>query len=387
MTNRFQSAHEIAKVYHALADRESLQVYFLQSLGALLSADCFALYYAGKDEKLWLESHENLDQSDFPKITAIAEGVQSSGKIYQHRNSLAVPLVTGNTCLGVSFFQAKQSSSFTEEDSQIAASLSMEFASAVKSLQLMEENLRMARLAAIGQTSSMVVHELKNILQLARLAEEMLSMGLRDQNVKFVDMGTKKIRRALKEMDGFIWEMLSLARDQKLEVLPFALGELFAELEDDLQNKTKAASAILKWQVPSDFPEVLGDRRALLRAFLNLVKNAYEARRGDAIKVTLKAEVVSTEEYRVVIEDDGQGMTDETKARLFQAFYTTKGEHGTGLGLMIVHKTIALHQGRIEIESFVGKGTRFLITLPFSPVGSVISRVFDKRVGDGLSGK
>ena len=292
-----------------------------------------------------------------------------------HKNLLAVPLVSGNNCFGVACLEKSESRSFSAEDSDITVSLGMEFASAIKSIKLLEENIRMERLAAIGQTSSMVVHELKNILQLARLSEEMLQMGLRDNNAKFIAMGQKKIQHALKEMDGFIWEMLSLGRDQKLETKPFTLKELFTELEDDLATKTKASSAILKWELPDDFPEVNADRRAIFRALLNLTKNAYEARRGDAISVTYKVEKLDADYYRIIVEDTGQGMNEETRARLFQAFYTTKGEGGTGLGLMIVGNTVRLHRGTIEVQSEEGKGTRFLIKLPFLPHVALINQV------------
>ena len=373
MQNRFESAREISKVYHAITDRESLQGYFFQSLAGLLSSQSFALYFSGRENKLWLEISEGFSDADLPRLQSVSDGVQISGRPFMHKNLLAVPLVAGNNCFGVACIEAAHTQKFSDEDRDIAVSLGMEFANAVKSIKLMEENIRMERLAAIGQTSSMVVHELKNILQLARLSEEMLQMGLRDNNPKFIEMGNKKIKHALKEMDGFIWEMLSLGRDQKLETQVVVLKELFAELEDDLQTKTKASSAIFKYEVPENFPEVNIDRRAIFRALLNLTKNAYEARKGDAISVTIKTESLNTEYYLVTVSDTGVGMSEETRARLFQAFYTTKGEGGTGLGLMVVGNTIRLHRGTIEVESEVGKGTRFLIKLPYQPTLAVVN--------------
>lgn len=373
--NRFQAAHEISKVYHALSDRESLQAFFLQSLSSLLPPHGYALYLAGVEDKIWLETSDGLDAEFLKKLQSISDGVQLTGKPFLHKTLMSVPLISGNTCFGTLCIQTTNHKNLSEDDCALTRSLGMEFASAFKGIQLLEDNLRMARLAAIGQTSSMVVHELKNILQLARLSEEMLQMGLRDNNPKFIAMGNKKIQHALKEMDGFIWEMLSLARDQKLEPKPFHLSELFAELEEDLQTKTKASSAILKWEVPKDFPEIQADRKALFRALLNLVKNAYEARRGDAITVTLRAQKVDDEFYTIVVTDDGAGMSEQTRARLFQAFYTTKGESGTGLGLMIVGNTVRLHRGTIQVQSEVGKGTSFILKLPFLPVVDLINQL------------
>jgi len=386
MDNRFQAAQEISKVYHALNDRDSLQSYFLQSLTTLISTSSAALYLAGNEDNLWLELNDGFPDDVLPRLKVISESIQISGKPFLHKDLLGVPLIAGSTCFGAAIIQKSHQLAISDEDRDVIKSLGMEFASAIKGIRLLEENVRMERLAAIGQTSSMVVHELKNILQLARLSEEMLNMGVRDNNTKFIEMGTKKIRHALKEMDGFIWEMLSLARDQKLEAEPFPIKDLFVELADDLQTKTKACSAILKWEVPENFQDVYADRKALFRVLLNLVKNAYEAKRGDAITVLLKVEFVDSIYYRIVIQDDGEGMTEQTRARLFQAFHTTKGERGTGLGLMVVQRTIALHQGRIDIETELGKGTRFLITLPLNPLSDLLSRIHDKTRGGNLAG-
>ncbi len=374
--NPFQAIQKISKIYQAMTDRESLQGYFLLSLCDLLSVQSYALYLAGGEDKLWLESSQDIEEASLQRIQSISEGVQISGKPFHHKNLIGVPLLTGHSCLGVVCLEGPKRHLFSDEDIEVATSLAMEFASAIRSLDLMRENIKMARLAAIGETSSMVVHELKNILQLARLSEEMLQMGLRDNNPKFITMGNKKIQHALKEMDGFIWEMLSLARDQKLETASFKLEDFFIELEDDLQVKTKSSNAILVWDVPQNFPAVNADRRALYRAILNLVKNAYEAKKGtDSITVTLRVEKVDAENYRIDVEDTGEGMSAETRARLFQAFYTTKGERGTGLGLMVVANTVRLHRGTIDVISELGRGTCFKINLPFTPLVALINQV------------
>ena len=126
MENRFQSAHEIAKVYHALNDRESLQVYFLQSLSALISANASALYLSGNEDKLWLEVSEGFGSDILPRLKMISEGVQTSGKLFLHKNLMGVPLVAGSRCFGVALVQKSDSHTFSTEDSEVAISLGID---------------------------------------------------------------------------------------------------------------------------------------------------------------------------------------------------------------------------------------------------------------------
>jgi len=72
----------------------------------------------------------------------------------------------------------------------------------------------------------------------------------------------------------------------------------------------------------------------------------------------------TTGPMRLFIEDNGQGMSAEVKARIFEAFFSTKGQKGTGLGLMIIDRTLKMHHGEIRVESEEGKGTTFTLTLP-----------------------
>ena len=100
---------------------------------------------------------------------------------------------------------------------------------------------------------------------------------------------------------------------------------------------------------------------------LNLVKNAFEAFQDrTAACVKIRSRVVDAANYEIAVEDNASGMSEEVRARLFEAFFSTKGKRGTGLGLMVVSRVVKMHRGEIEVESSPGVGTKFILTLPRS---------------------
>ena len=126
------------------------------------------------------------------------------------------------------------------------------------------------------------------------------------------------------------------------------------------------ARAVVATDLAPAVPPVLGDPVALRRILENLVVNALESLDDDGGRVLIATRVERGEDgARVVVEvaDTGRGMTDEQRARIFEDFYTTKAR-GTGLGLSIVRRLVSDLGGRIEVESAVGKGTRFRVELP-----------------------
>ncbi|HPS36397.1 MAG TPA: ATP-binding protein [Candidatus Omnitrophota bacterium] len=74
--------------------------------------------------------------------------------------------------------------------------------------------------------------------------------------------------------------------------------------------------------------------------------------------------MISQEKYELIVEDNASGMPEDVRARLFEMFFTTKGKEGAGLGLLVVARAVKMHQGDIKVESKLGEGTKFTLTLP-----------------------
>jgi signal transduction histidine kinase len=360
----FQAAHEMGKIYHSIAEKSVLCDFFLPSVWPFIRTDQCYLFLAGVRRQLWLEAGSPGTDAP-PDMEKQAEEVFREGKPVLEPCRMLVPLLAGSTALGVAcFVRNGGDQEFTRQDLELAADLTMHLAAALKAITLFEENLKMERLAAVGETLGMVMHEVKNIVQVAKLAEELLRRGLKTQNEKFVAHGMEGIAKATREMDGFVWDMLSLTRNYRLEWQKVRMQSILEELSRDLEDKAAALQAKLDFEVEADFPEIDADGRALYRALLNLVQNALDACDKEESLIRVRVRSRDEKRYDIVIQDNGRGMDQKVQANLFQAFFSSKGKKGTGLGLMIVDRTVKAHHGEIHFESELGQGSTFTVTLP-----------------------
>ncbi len=361
----YQATHEIGRVYDAITDSKVLIDFFLMTTSRFIPAGQNYLFLATRNKTLWLESSVPPVAEISSEVTKEAQKVLEEGKPVALKNRMFLPLIARNSVMGVVCLErTPETSLFTSREIEVCFDLASEFSGALKNILLFEDNIKMERLAAVGQAMGMVVHEIKNIMQLARFSDEMIRMGLKEKNEKFLSTGLSKMEKTLKEMDGFIWEMLSLTKDYQLEPEKIDLAAILAELQDDLQERATGHKIGLDFKADPDFPPVEGDGRSLYRALLNLVKNAFEAFQDTPNAcVKIRARLKDEEHYELIVEDNASGMTEEVKAKLFESFFSTKGKRGTGLGLMVVARTAKMHQGVVRVESQLGAGTKFILTL------------------------
>lgn len=371
MPNRdldFKSAQEIGKIYQSLTDRGSLVGFFLESASKFIGADEGFLFLAGRQEKLWLEGMNPANGAQPSAEMADEAGkVHCAGKPIMHPAALYLPLLVRNDVLGVAVFRKRSAEDpFQQEELDLALGLSSQMAAALKGILLYEDNMRMERLAAVGQTMGMVLHEIKNIVQLAKLSYEFIRRGIDKKEDKYLFRGVSGMGRAMREMEGFTTDMLNLTKEYEIEPQSLNLMMIIKDLREDLEDKARDFNVKLEFDVEAGFPEVDADPRSLYRALLNLLKNAIEAsdnkKAESYVRVRIRSE--NNEFYTIVVEDNGVGMTAEVKAKLFEAFFSTKGRSGTGLGLLTIERTVKHHRGEISVESEPGKGTCFVLHLP-----------------------
>ncbi|MEI7751386.1 MAG: ATP-binding protein [Candidatus Omnitrophota bacterium] len=388
-----QATHELGRVYDSITDSKVLTEFFLTTVSQFIPARQSYLFLAARNKTLLTEATVPPVEKAPEDLVAEAQKMFEGGKPCAVKGRMYLPLIARNSVMGIACLErGTEAPVFTPEEVGIGFDLASEFSGALKNILLFEENIKMERLAAVGQAMGMVVHEIKNIMQLARFSDEMTRMGLKEKNEKFLTTGLSKMAKTLKEMDGFIWEMLSLTKDYQLEPEKVDLGAILAELQSDLAERAAGYQIRLDFKtvpmpisrneveigaVPAtvteknlnagadpDFPAVEGDGRSLYRALLNLVKNAFEAfqNKTDAC-IKICARIIDGEHYELSVEDNACGMSEDVKAKLFEAFFSTKGKRGTGLGLMVVARTAKMHQGTVRVESQPGVGTKFILTL------------------------
>jgi len=168
--------------------------------------------------------------------------------------------------------------------------------------------------------------------------------------------GLDKISSLVKNLKNF--SRLDRAKTAELDVnqgLDDALAMVNHKLNDKIQ--------IIKHY--GDVPHVICSPAQVNQVFLNLLVNAIQAIPSDTGVIDLKTQVID-QYVDISIKDNGDGISKENLARIFEPFFTTKTSgKGTGLGLAIVHKIIKEHQGELNVESQIGRGTQFIISLPF----------------------
>ncbi len=226
------------------------------------------------------------------------------------------------------------------------------------------------KLAAIGVLSSGIAHEIKNPLAIISLSIEefeAISEKLDDQSKSFIQM----IKRAAERANNVIIELLRFARISDLKVEPINLLNLVEGTFVLIQNSSKFKGVNLKHEYTDKTISVLADRILLEQVLFNLLINAIDStERGGNITIKtylLDALIKPASKNKAVIEviDTGCGIPPEILPRIFEPFFTTKEQgQGTGLGLSTVYTLLKRHNGTIDVESTVGSGTKFTITLP-----------------------
>jgi signal transduction histidine kinase len=234
-------------------------------------------------------------------------------------------------------------------------------------LKLREQLVRSEKMAALGQLSAGIAHEIRTPLTSIKIFIQSLEKEIElDENQK---EDFRIIKKEIDRINENVIRFLNFARPEEPFFQQLNIHELIKEILNLLAAKMKASSVDLEISLLDVCPPVEGDPKQLGQVFLNLFVNAIEAMpRGGVLtaRSALKTVPESHEEFlQIFIEDTGCGIPEKDRLYLFDPFFTTK-DAGTGLGLSIVYSIVQKHNGQIEVESQMGKGSRFIISLPAS---------------------
>lgn len=242
--------------------------------------------------------------------------------------------------------------------------------------QLEVQFLRAQRLESIGTLASGIAHDLNNVLSPILMSIELLRMRIHDQDAELLDTLETSAHRGA----DLIRQILGFARGTGTEKSELQLGHLLQAIGKMLRG-TFPKNIGIQTKVPGGTWPVLGSPTQLDQVLMNLCVNARDAMPGGGeLQVTLENVTVTDSDCEnhpagrpgphvcITVADTGMGMPPEVVARIFDAFFTTKGEgKGTGLGLATVQTIVAGHGGFLTVDSKVGSGTRFKVYLPAIP--------------------
>jgi PAS domain S-box-containing protein len=238
--------------------------------------------------------------------------------------------------------------------------------------RLQRELLRSERLAAIGQTVAGVAHGIKNILHGLKGGSYLLDVGFARQDEQKLRKGWDMIKRSVERTSNLVMDLLSYSKEREPEIVACAPNEIAAEVCELVGERAAQGGVAIARELDPAVGTVCMDPQTLHTCLLNLVSNALDACLWDEPgakrwQVTVRTAVEPGERLRVEVVDNGAGMTDDVRAKLFTSFFSTKGHQGTGLGLMVTRKLVEEHGGTIDVRSALGQGTTFTVRLPFRP--------------------
>src|SRR4030043_1040400 len=231
-----------------------------------------------------------------------------------------------------------------------------------RELQKMQEALLQSeKLAAMGRLTSQVAHELNNPIYGIMNTLELLKTEIPPERKRrrILELSLSEIQR-LSEM---LRNMLSFSKPEEEKRKPIKIDELIEGILLVMEKQMKESNIQVQVSFDPDTPEIMASTNQMRQVMLNILKNAKEAMpRGGTLFVR-----TSKKDHRVLIhiQDTGIGISEEIKDKIFDAFFTTKQKvKGVGLGLSVCYGIIKNHGGEIKVESEVGRGTTFIISLP-----------------------
>jgi len=240
-------------------------------------------------------------------------------------------------------------------------------------LEMLQRQLREAqRLAALGELLGTTTHEFNNILM---SVINYAKMGLRHSDEATRTKSLEKILAAGERAAKISKTVLGAARNRSESPEPTDLSAVLQDVMLLLDREMRKYRISVEWDI-QPAPPALAVGNQIQQVLINLLVNARQAMpEGGRLLVRLKHDA-STNMVELTIRDSGAGIPAEKLPRIFDRFYTTKsgpdasGKGGTGLGLATCKEIIDAHQGRIRVESTVGKGTAFIIKLPVAGAAS-----------------
>jgi len=229
-------------------------------------------------------------------------------------------------------------------------------------LQTQQELVRVEKLAAVGELAAGVAHEINNPLAIIRGNAELLQMSLPDDSPQQEEIDI--ISRQVGRMERIVANLLRFARREHKRMSPAPLNAILDEILSQVGHQIPLDGYRFERDYCSDLL-IEADADQLRQVFTNLIVNALQAMPGGG---TLSLSTSVDKEHdrcTVTVADTGVGISAENMGQIFNPFFTTRGD-GTGLGLSVSYGIVRDHGGDISVESRVGEGTSFRVTLPLT---------------------
>ncbi len=242
--------------------------------------------------------------------------------------------------------------------------------------RLLRQLVQSEKMAALGQTVTGIQHSIKNLLNVLKGGSYMVKTGLAKDDRQLLNEGWKMVEDGIQRMTELSASMLQFAREHKLKTVETNLVELIRKVYELSRASFREQGIELALDLPDHAVPLQCDRELIHSVVMDLLSNALDAcswkdyKEKEVPRVRLKVEQERADGYASIeVSDNGEGMSEEVRRKLFTPFFSTKKTKGTGMGLAVASRVVASHGGKIMVESEPGKGATFRVLLPMNGPG------------------
>lgn len=279
---------------------------------------------------------------------------------------ICAPLRTRERIIGVLSARIMASRSFTRTECRVFQAIATMIAIVIEKQRLTEEKLRNENLAAVATSLSEVAHYVKNVMFASLVAEKLVGRAVEDNpSLAEIHPAWGNLKRSNQRIRKLVGDMLAFSRERPLELEETDVASVIGGAVSDISHHAARHGVELSVEIPENLCPIVVDRTLMSDVLLNLLSNAVDAippgRRG---LVAVRAAQEPDGRCSIEVQDNGTGMPDDVASRVFQIFFSTKGDRGTGIGLAATKKAVERHGGTISFNTRPEHGTTFRITLP-----------------------
>lgn len=304
------------------------------------------------------------------------------------RSIICVPIIARDRIHGVFHLDCSMSHhTYTQEQLRLAVAIGRLAGMAIENQRLLESRVRTERLAAAGEAVAYLSHHIRNIVQGMQGGAEVVELGMKRRTADAIESGWAMVRRNLDRIYILAMNMLTFSKDRQPKIEMAQLNKIVEDVIALVQGRGDEHGVMILTDL-EEMPAIPLDPDGIHQVVHNIILNAIEAAPPQGGRVNIatkyhKGEPGSGSGVRgpghspqnskskhpspfvtLSIGDNGPGIPPEDRDRIFDAFHSSKGHGGTGLGLAAAKKIVTELQGLIEVESVVGEGTTFHVKLP-----------------------
>jgi two-component system NtrC family sensor kinase len=229
------------------------------------------------------------------------------------------------------------------------------------------------KLSSIGRLAAGVAHEVNNPLAIvnekAGLIKDLIEYTPNfEKKEKYLEL-VESILQSVNRCKAVTRRLLGFAKRMEVEVENIDLNDLLEEVFGFLEKEALYRNIEIRMHLENDLPRIDSDRGQLQQVFLNILTNAMAAVEDEG-EIIISTWQKDPETIAASVQDNGSGMSEETRNHIFEPFFTTKKEKGTGLGLSISYGIVKKLGGDIDVKSKIGEGATFTVYLPKKPKGA-----------------